>query len=485
MPMQPMASAEPSSTIARVAAPRELRPIGLLEHRALRGCNVYHTTSVLLQRVALGALAGMETADVDASLAARLEERLARLAELSPGGCTREAFLSRLRAARGVPIEEALLEAILAVDRSMAAMMGRPDRLDYAEILPGTTETTIDLVWATRAPSVSRAAARIGFAALTELLPGPLRPDSTGASFEALLAALRKRAKRRQWCSSVALLARDAESRGLPCEALGDAYLLFGHGREQQVVYAPRSKAASESRAARIPIALVAGDRGTSLIAVDLEGLLRAAGKGVGLAAPKRAAVCGEPLPQRAPQRRDAARFLLHDPRVGVLVAATSPRRIVRRGLRVDRCAVAAIADAAPASDPDAFRRGVEVVLKATTGFVVVDAANAAAVAATAAVDRARIVLCARRENEAVRRHAALGGPVVVQWARDGAELIELRSTGTVLASVPVSSVRSSARGRRRRRIRARMFAVALAFGLGLSAQEIATAVERRRYLQP
>jgi hypothetical protein len=190
-------------------------------------------------------------------------------------------------------------------------------------------------------------------------------------------------------------------------------------------------------------------------------------------------------LPQRAPQRRDAASFLLHDPRVGVLVAATSPRRIVRRGLRVDRCAVAAIADAAPAHDPDAFRRGVEVVLKATTGFVVVDAANAAAVAATAAVDRARIVLCARRENEAVRRHAALGGPVVVQWARDGAELIELRSTGTVLASVPVSSVRSSARGRRRRRIRARMFAVALAFGLGLSAQEIATAVERRRYLQP
>jgi hypothetical protein len=300
-----------------------------------------------------------------------------------------------------------------------------------------------------------------------------------------LLEALRKRAKRRQWCSSVALLARDAESRGLPCEALGDAYLLFGHGREQQVVYAPRNKAASESRAARIPIALVAGDRGTSVIAVDLEGLLRAAGKGVGLAAPKRAAVCGEPLPQRAPQRRDAARFLLHDPRVGVLVAATSPRRIVRRGLRVDRCAVAAIADAAPAHDPDAFRRGVEVVLKATPGFVVIDAANAAAVAATAAVDRARIVLCARRENEAVRRHAALGGPVVVRTARDGAELIELRSAGTVLASAPVSSVRSSARGRRRRRIRARMFAVALAFGLGLSAQEIATAVERRRYLQP
>jgi hypothetical protein len=427
----------------------------------------------------------MEIAEVDASLPARLEGRFAELAGISPAGRTSEAFLARLRGARGVPIEEALLEAILAVERSMAAAMGRPDTLDHAQIVPATAETVVDLVWATRAPSVSRAAARIGFAALMELLPQPWRPRSTDQSFAGLLEALRKRAKRRQWCSSVALLARDAESRGLPCEALGDAYLLVGHGHEQQVVYAPRSQAATESRAARIPIALVAGERGTSLIAGDLEGLLRAAGKGVGLAAPKRAAVRGEPLPQRSPQRRDAARFLLHDPRVGVLVAATSPRRVVRRGLRVDRCTVAAIADTEPADDPEAFRRGVEVVLKATTGLIVIDAANAAAVAATAAVDRARVVLCARRENEAVRRHAALGGPVVVRTAHDGAEHIELRSAGAVLASAPVSSVRSGTRGRRRRRIRARMFAVALAFGLGLSAQEIATAVERRRYLRP
>ena len=482
MPMQPMPSADANSAIPRSATPRA---VAMLEHRTLRGCNVYHTRSVFRQRIALGALAGMETADVDASLATQLEARLAALDAVCPGGRTREAFLSRLRAARGVPIEEALLESVLAVERSMAAAMGRPGALDYAQIVAGPTETTVDLVWSTRAPSVSRAAARIGFAALTELLPQPLRPRSPGQGFEALLESLRKRAKRRQWCSSVALLARDAEDRDLPCEALGDAYLLFGQGVEQQVVYAPRSKAASESRAARIPIAIVAGDRGTSSIAVELAGLLRAAGKGVGLAAPKRAAVCGEPLPQRAPQRRDAARFLLHDPRVGVLVAATSPRRIVSRGLRVDRCTAAAIADTAPVYDSEAFRRGVEVVLRATTGFVVIDAANAAAVSATAAVDRARIVLCARRENAAVRRHAALGGPVVVRTARGGAEQIELRSASTVLATAPVPPVPSGARGRRRRRIRARMFAVALAYGLGLSPQEIATAAERRQYLQP
>jgi hypothetical protein len=131
------------------------------------------------------------------------------------------------------------------------------------------------------------------------------------------------------------------------------------------------------------------------------------------------------------------------------------------------------------------FRRVIDFVFLPTWGLVGVDAATAAAGAATAAVDRARIVLCARRENEAVRRHAALGGPVVVRTARDGVERIELRSAGTVLAAAPVSSARSGPRGRRRRRLRARMFAIALAFGLGLSAQEIETAAERRRYLQP
>ena len=184
----------------------------------------------------------------------------------------------------------------------------------------------------------------------------------------------------------------------------------------------------------RVPIALIAGKRGTSSISADLEGLLRAAGRRVG---------------------------------------------IVRRGLRVDRCSVAAIADSAPPTDTEAFRRGIDVVLKATCGFVVIDAGNEAAVAATRPVDRARLVLCAPRENEAVRQHAALGGPIVVRAAREGREHIELRSAGKVLASTPVSSI-PGARGRLPRRARARMFAVALAFGLGLSSQQIASAAERQ-----
>jgi hypothetical protein len=196
---------------------------------------------------------------------------------------------------------------------------------------------------------------------------------------------------------------------------------------------------------ARAMVALIVGARGASSIAGDFEKLLRATTR-----------------------------------RVGVVVAATSPRRIVREGLQLDRCSVAAIADAAPPTDSEEFRRGIEVVLKATSGFVVIDADNAAAVAATRGVDRARVVLCAWRENEAVRLHAAAGGPVVVRRSRCGNAMVELRSAGIVLASVAVSSVGVTGETGRRRRLRALMFAVALAFGLGLSPEEIAAAAENR-----
>jgi len=232
----------------------------------------------------------------------------------------------------------------------------------------------------------------------------------------------------------------------------------------------------------RLAVALVAARRGTSLIAADLSALLRAAGRRVGLAAPESAAVLGEiAAPSGALLSRfDAARFLLREPRVGVLVTEASPASIARRGLGVDRCSVAAIADAVPPADADSFRRGIDVILKATSGFVVIDADNAAAVAATRPLDRARLVLCAPRENEVVRQHAALGGPIVVHVAGEGGGHIELRSAGTDLASTPVPSKCSGASGALARQIRARMFTVALAFGLGLSSLQIAAAAERR-----
>jgi hypothetical protein len=465
-----------------LAKPRERPAIALLEHRVLRGCNVHHTATVFRQRVDFGSFAGSHARDADGKLAARFIQRFAGLDESAPNGRMNANFLARLNSALGIPIEEALFEAILAVELSMTFKMRGLATLDYAEIVRRDS-TIVDLIWSTRVPSISRAAARVGLAGLMELLP---RQRARAAkSFESGLHALRKRAKRRQWSSSASALALAAEKRGLPCESLGDAYLLLGQGIEQHVVYAPATNERDLERLdARVPTAVITGQHGTSSIAGDVEGLLRAAGKAVGLATSKRTSVCGEPLQQRATQRRDAAPFLLRDPRVGVLVTTASPRHIVRRGLRIDRCDVAAIADRAP--DSETSRQALEVILKATTGLIVVSAANAGALAATRPPDLGRIILCASHENDAMRRHVAAGGLAIVRAARNGGERIELRRADAVLVSVPISAVRrSAAAGRHKRGIRTRMFAMAVAFGLGLTAEEIAAAVERRRFLHP
>jgi hypothetical protein len=464
--------------------PRGRPAIALREHRVLRGCNAHHTATVFRQRVDFGSCAGWSTGNADGMFAARFIQRFAGLDDRAPNGRMGAAFRARVRTS-GIPIEEALFEAILAVDLSMAFEMRGLATLDYADIVR-RDPTIVDLVWSTRMPSISRAAARVGLAGLLELLL-PSQPRRAAKGFQSGLDALRKRAKRRQWSASVAALALVAEKKGLPCESLGGAYLLLGQGVEQHVVYAPAtSERDLERLQARIPIAVIAGLHGTSSIASDVEGLLRAAGRAVGLATHKRTSICGEPQQRRAAPPRDAAHFLLRDPRVGVLVTTASPRHIVRRGLRIDRCDVAAIADRAPAPDPKTSRQAIEVILKATTGLIVIGAANAGALAATRTADLGRIVLCSSHETEAVRQHLAAGGLAIVRAARNGGKHIELQRGSEVLFSVAISALRGSRTGGQRRRgIRARMFAIALAFGLGLSAQEIATAVERRRFLRP
>ncbi len=717
--------------------------VKLLEHRVLRGCNAYHTATVFSQRVDLGALAGLTTAE-DPEFASRFCGRFVGLEKITPRGHMTSEFLSRLYDTAGVLFEEALFEAMLAVELSMAFTLGRLDGLDYAAIAGGGSRRIVDFVWDCRVPGMSRMAARVGLAGFAELLPESLRsacPRSAG-EFATRLAELRKRARRRQWAPTAATLMLAARKRGLPCKLLGDAYLLLGEGIAQHVIYpsaepngsgasknAARSRldvkarltkhglpvpvqlaattgeqavaaaerlgypvtikpltardamapsvgirnaadvlgafgrarrkgaggvtverfvggqayslfvyggrvrcavqvtqpevardgrkrlarrapdlgrnavrpqirgggeaeAAPERRAyrlshvprkgkrialhagvratlrdftdtvhathaalairaaraleldpatvtvvttdiarphddggawivdvsaqpsldvyarsrlgqqrdlagavldllfpagtaARVPAALIAGERGTSAIARDLDALLRAAGRSVGLADHERTTIAGEPVRSGPSERRDHAQFLLHDPRVETLVATASPRRIVRRGLRLDRCTVAAITEPKADSDSRSLELAHNVIARATSGFVVINAGSALALAVMQAIEPERVVLVSPpRENVLVRQHLASGRIAVLRVGRTGDERIELRRGEETVASIPLFSIGSPARALDERRIRARMFAVALAFGLGLSGAEVAAAAKRRRYLQ-
>ena len=642
----------------------------MLRGRVLRGFNVFHGSTVYCQRVDLGALAGLRTTDAGPDFSERLFERFACLETLAvQGGAS--AVIADLADPAGVPLERALLSAILAVELHVAFTMRRFDQPEHAQVLPRRPPSGIvDLVWECHTAGLSRAASRVAFAGLVELLPPslPRFASPPRRDFAAQLAKLKRGALRRQWTPSAAVLALAAKRSGLPCECYAGAYLRIGDGILQHVLPGSASgfasRAAGEARAthhllvvggtvvsalrvdapevrgdgtstiaqlvdrlnddprrdgmrlrriefdealrasladrgrrladvlrpderipldsaatielgavhtdvtgavhpdyqdaavraavargldvagidfaapdlaqphpladdritavrehpdlgmhalpgrgepkdvgravlvrivppgtsARVPTALIVGQSGTESLARDLDGLLRAAGRVVGLVTRKRTTISGKPLDPMSVGRRGSARFVLRDPRVELLVNAVSPRRIVARGLRLDGSTVTAILDPEPDEDAAAYRSGTDVAVAATTGFVVIGAGNPRAARMGKALrSRQLVVSPTGRRGPALVRHLAAGGSAVLRRSlRQGVEAIELRRGRKTVASLPLASVGLATDGSEgaERRIRRWMYALALAFGLGLSGREIVSALERQRFLR-
>ena len=642
----------------------------LLRGRVLRGFNAFHRSTVFRQRVDLGALAGLRTTDAGPDFAERLFERFASLETLAPSGGPSDA-LAELAGPAGVPLERALLSAILAVELHVAFTMRRFDPPEHAQLLPRRPPSGIvDLVWECHAASLSRAAARVAFAGLVELLPPslPRFAEPPRRDFAARLAKLRRRALRRQWTPSAAVLALAAKRSGLPCECYAGAYLRIGDGILQHVLSASASGFASRAAggarpthhllvvggtvvsalrvdapeirgdgtstiaqlvdrlnddprrdglrlrriefddalraslaergrrladvlrpeecipldcagtiergavhtdvtgtlhadyrdaavraavsrglevagvditapdqaqpcaraddrihavrehpdlgmhalpgqgepkdvgravlvrlvppgtSARVPTALIVGRRGTESLARDLDGLLRAAGRVVGLVTRRRTTIAGQPLDPTSVGRRGSAKFVLRDPRVELLVNADSPGRILDRGLRLDGATVTAILDPEPGADVSSYRSGVDVAVAATTGFVVIGAGNPRASRVGKALRSRRLVVSSTgRRGPALLRHLASGGSAVLRRSsRRGPDTIELRRGRKTVASVSLASLGLAAdrSEETERGVRRWMYALALAFGLGLSGREIVSALERQRFLR-
>jgi hypothetical protein len=465
-------SAGPSTATAR-----------LLEGRVLRGCNVYDRSTVFCQRVDLGRFEGSR---IGPELASRFVDRFAR--------GLRAEFLADLDSAAGVPFERALLEAIRAVELAVASAMRRLDTLEFATIVhESDSPRIVELVWECHSGSFSRAAARAGLAGLLELMPTPLPPPDgePQEDFAGLLRKLQRRARRRQWSSTTAALALAAKQRGIPFEPLAGAHLRLGDGVMQHVVSASASSSATLENifpagvSAGVPTALIVGNRGAGALARDLDGLLRASGSAVGLATRKLTTISGKPVDSTSRGRGGGARFVLGDPRVETLVYAVSPKRVVERGLRIDRATTTAILVPRIGGDPEGDRRGIDVCVSATTGMVVVGADHPLAERLIAELEPERLVLLSRRNPEPlVISHLARGGCAVVRTEIGPVEILTLRRASDTVASVRVTPRRSSATRVSVRRIRRAMLATALAFGLGLSGDEIVAAFDKRRYFR-
>jgi cyanophycin synthetase len=219
----------------------------LLKSRILRGCNVHHGSTVIRQDVDLGALSGRRSGDAGADFADRFLERFFELRRRIPESGMPEGFLERLRSPTGVPFEEALLEAILAVETAMAFAMHEFGTIGFAGIVPTASPEKVRLVWECRSPAMSRAAAAVALTGCLELLAREPQPDrEDGAKdFRTAFAALEERARHRERSTTTAVLALAAKRRGLPCETLRGPFLRLGQGASQRLIYSSMTERTS------------------------------------------------------------------------------------------------------------------------------------------------------------------------------------------------------------------------------------------------
>ena len=454
----------------------------LLDSRVLRGCNVHHRSTVFSQRVDLGRFEGLRTPLAGANFVARFVDRFASL---------RPEFLAELNDTLGVPFERALLEAIRAVELAVAHTMRRLDTVDFATLVRDRgSPRVVELVWECHSGSLSRSAARAGLAGLLELMPPRLSGSDgePGEEFALIFKKLQRRARRRRWSPTTAALGFEASKRDLPFEPVAGAHVRPGDGLLQRIASAslPDGTALQSiflaGLSAGVPTALIVGRRGAGAVAKDLDGLLRAHGSAVGLATRALTTISGRPVDPESHGRGGGVRFLLADPRVETLVCAVSPRKVVQRGLRLDRATATAILDSKTAGGGGDGRRGIDVCISATTGPVVLSAGHALAGRLLDELPPERVVLLSRDPlAPLVIDHLSRGGGAVVRSARGSAKSVALRRFHDTVASIPVASLRSGGIRPSARRIRRAMLATALAFGLGLSGEEIAAAFERRR----
>lgn len=191
----------------------------LVSASILRGCNVYHDRTVIRQEVDLERFVGLRSVDAGTYFPNRFIKRFEGLERPPLQGGLAEAFLSRLRSQEGALLSEALFQAILAVDTSMACAMRRFNIIKFAEIIAHPSPQSALFVWNSCVPSVSYRAAEVGLIGLLELLPKRLR-TALGAgeetSFAIAYATLWKYARRLRLPYNSSNVVRALEQKGIP-----------------------------------------------------------------------------------------------------------------------------------------------------------------------------------------------------------------------------------------------------------------------------
>lgn len=214
-------------------------PPALGRPTVLHGQNRYCARTVVVQPVALGRWQGVTASDLQGKTIAAYRDRFGRLRTLAPAPALRPDVTAALAAGRPVTLLDLYFEAVLAVETAMAFAMHHLDAFAFAARRAGARPHDALLIWHSRVPEISQAAAEAAFIGLGELLPPALRPARTATqTFDRTYADLRRRAQRHLLSPSSALIVQAAERRGLPLRFLGEQRIRLGQGSAQRELFA-------------------------------------------------------------------------------------------------------------------------------------------------------------------------------------------------------------------------------------------------------
>jgi cyanophycin synthetase len=232
----------------------------------------------------------------------------------------------------------------------------------------------------------------------------------------------------------------------------------------------------------RIPIAMVTGNAGTTSTSTMLASILATASYIVGSATIEGVRINGELVEEAGLASAESAFIVLRDPTVTAAVLETACVGIVKTGLSVDRCDVAALLDV---EHDQIGVEGIETlddivavmrkVLDVARNAVVLNADDPLCVAlAEEFRPRVRTILFSKSpQTAAVRSHIAAGNEALFLAERDGRETLVVASRSGEASLLATGEVPATKDGRSGSSSLNALSASALAIGLNVGHDAI------------
>ena len=212
--------------------------IQAVDWRVLRGCNVYHTASVV--RLVLGINTDLTATSVElgAEFTERFIGRFLHLPSMIPDFGHADALESRLRSGGRVTVTNLLIEAILAMEAAMSSEARLMEVVEFAQVVEEEEPNRLAFIWSSNAPRFSRDLADIALLGASELLNEAIRNAKNRSSFnfDKAFEGLRKRARQRRLAASNTILIQAARERNIPAVRTGTSHVRLGEGRYQTVI---------------------------------------------------------------------------------------------------------------------------------------------------------------------------------------------------------------------------------------------------------